>query len=104
MKFSTIKNSITFLFLFLFLSVKMAGLHAFFHADEQDDDTTTCLVCEHTVVHNLTPILDTSIQEYKIEQQELYLYNDVIGCNNFIVLSSIPVNQLFSRPPPFILS
>ena len=104
MKFSITKNSITFLFLALFISMKMAGVHAFFHTDEEDDHATTCVVCEYTIAHNLTPILYTPVQEYKIEPLELHVYKQVFVYHHFNVTSSIAVNQLFSRPPPFLLS
>lgn len=84
--------------------MKMAGLHALFHEDEHDEHTSSCVVCDYTTAQNLTPVLYAPVQEYNIEQLELHIYKQVFVYHDFNVTSSIAINQLFSRPPPFMLS
>lgn len=102
MKVSRIKNSIAFLFLVLFLSMKMVGLHALFHADD-NEHVVHCNICDHAIVHNLTPTLTSDIQCFKVENVEFIVRGTVTANYRFIIFNTISVSQLFSRPPPFLV-
>ncbi len=100
MKVSSLKNSITYLFLALFLTMKMAGFHVLLHADDKDH-ALHCVVCDHAIAHNLTPALIPDLQDFKIENTEPIVQREVTKNYNFIISSIITSDQLFSRPPPF---
>lgn len=102
MKVSRIKNSITYLFLVLFLTMKMAGLHSLLHTDDKDH-VLHCIVCDHAIVNNLTPTLTPDLHYLKIENTEPIVHVEIIKNYNFIISSTIAPDQLFSRPPPFLL-
>lgn len=103
MKFSQIKNSITFLFLILFLSMKMVGLHALTHGEDNDhnDHALHCTICDNATALNLTPTLAPDSQEFSIENKELVVTRSAIKHYSFIASNTIATNQLLSRPPPF---
>ena len=102
MKSNRIKNSVTYLFLVLFLSMKLVGLHALSHVDDKDEHAVHCVICDHAITHNLTPILTPDLDVFSIEHTEDVVEQEVIVDYNFILSSSIASNQLFSRPPPSI--
>jgi hypothetical protein len=97
MKNSLFKHSIVSFFLVLFLSVKIAGLHALSHFNADDHDAP-CELCDYTY---LTPVLSADTQQFSIEKIELILVNDFLNYYNFNSSNKIASNQLFSRPPPF---
>ena len=70
MKNSRLKNSITYLFLVLFLSMKMAGLHVLSHSDD-NEHAISCTICDHAITNNLTPVLAAEIQDFTIQTTEL---------------------------------
>ncbi|WP_179319541.1 hypothetical protein [Winogradskyella helgolandensis] len=96
------KNSITYIFIILFLSIKMVGLHALTHEDDKSEDIH-CAVCDYAVLHNLTPTLTPEPQDFSIENTELEIPRSIIKHYSFITSNAIASNQQFSRPPPFIL-
>ena len=100
MKVSRIKNSITFILLALFLTVKMAGLHVLSHSD--DKEHIDCTICDNAIVHNLTPALTPDIQHFLTENIEIVIQKEIPKTYCFSVLFTIASNQLFSRPPPLI--
>ncbi|MEP5340887.1 MAG: hypothetical protein ABJL44_08225 [Algibacter sp.] len=102
MKTSRIKNSITYSLLILFLTMKMAGIHALLHIDDKDH-APHCVICDHTTANNLTPAITPNLQDFKIENTEPIVQKEIIKNYNFIISSTIDTNQLFSRPPPFLL-
>jgi len=95
------KNSITYLFIILFLSVKMVGLHALTHEGDMND--THCEICDHAVINNSTPIVNLVPQEFIIKNTELIVSKPSIKHNRFINYYTIATDQLFCRPPPYIL-
>ena len=102
MKTSVLKHSITYFFLILFISMKMAGLHALTHSDDNDDHNTHCEICDFTLTQNLTPVLAPESQVFLIENTELVFHQEVISNYTFKGSFSFAVNQLFSRPPPYL--
>jgi len=102
-KISRKKYTITYLFLVLFLSMKITGMHALLHSDHNKELIIHCTVCENAIAHNLTPSLTPNLEEYSINNVELQVQSEVINNYNFISSSVIASNQLFSRPPPFLL-
>lgn len=101
MKSSNIKHSITYLFLVLFLSMKLVGLHTFTHMDDDEHDAP-CEVCHYAITHNFTPELSPELQDFVIENTTLVINNLVLNNYSFNVTNSIASNQLFCRPPPCI--
>lgn len=102
MKISRLKNSITLFFLALFLMMKMGGLHVLVHTDDSDHDLD-CIICDHTITHNLTPILNPDLQDFSIENIKFLVQIETAKNYTFIISSTIASYQLFSRPPPFLL-
>lgn len=102
MKNGRLKNSITCLFLVLFISMKMAGLHVLSHTNDKDH-AIHCTICDHAITHNLTPALTPDLQDFTIENTEPIVQREIIKNYNFIISSTIATDQLFSRPPPFLL-
>jgi len=101
MKSSRIKNNITYFFIVLFLSTKIAGLHSLTHTDDKDHDT--CAICDYAVVCNVTPTLTPDLNDFEIENIEIIIQKEVLNNYNFILLKKIVSQELFSRPPPFLV-
>lgn len=102
MKISPIKNSITFVFIALFFTMKMAGLHMLSHTNDEDHEIH-CAICDYAITHNLTPLLTLNLQDFTIENREPIVLGQINKSYSFIITSTIATNQLFSRPPPFLL-
>lgn len=102
MKNVRLKNSITYLLLVLFISMKMAGLHVLSHTDDKDH-AIHCTICDHAITHNLTPALSPDPQDFAIENTEQLVQREITENYNFSISSTIASDQLFSRPPPFLL-
>lgn len=102
MKNGRLKNSITSLFLVLFISMKMAGLHVLFHSDDKDH-AIHCTVCDHAIVHNLNPALTPDLPDFTIENPEFVVQRECIKNYHFIALNNLSTGLLFSRPPPSLL-
>jgi len=102
MKLSRIKYSITYLFLALFLTMKMAGLHVLIHANDEDH-AVHCAICDHTLTHNVTPALTPNLLDFAIKNTEPIVQKEIIKGFSFVSSSTIATNQLYSRPPPFLL-
>ncbi|PXX26327.1 hypothetical protein [Arenibacter sp. ARW7G5Y1] len=102
MKNSRLKNSISILFLALFLSMKMAGLHVLSHTDDKEH-ALHCYICDHAVSNNLTPAISADIPEYGIKNTESIPQLENSEHYDFVVSSTIATDQLFSRPPPSLL-
>lgn len=96
------KNSITYFFIILFLSLKMVGLHALTH-DEDKDQELHCEVCDYATINNVIPILTPEAQEFYIENTELVIVRDNLNAYSFVTHKTITSSQLLSRPPPFLL-
>lgn len=104
MRNSQWKNRITYLFLALFISMKIAGLHAVLHTDINNDDhhALHCIICDRVNSHNLTPVLPPDLQDLIIDNKELAVAKEITDNYSFIISTAIPANQLFCRPPPFL--
>ncbi|MCX2678375.1 hypothetical protein OOZ15_00330 [Galbibacter sp. EGI 63066] len=102
MKNGRLKNSITSLFLVLFISMKMTGLHVLSHTNDKDH-AIHCTICDHAITHNLTPALTPDLQDFTIENTEPIVQGEITKNYNFIALSNLASGQLFSRPPPSLL-
>ena len=105
MKTHQFKNRITYLFLVLFILMKIAGLHAALHTDVNNDDhhALHCLICDRVNANNLTPVLPPDSQDFSIENYELAVQREISENYSFIISNAIPDNLLFCRPPPFLL-
>ncbi|WP_281979411.1 hypothetical protein [Tenacibaculum mesophilum] len=102
MESNRLKNSIAYLFLVLFLSMKVGGLHVLSHTDDKDH-TSHCTICDHAVVSDLTPLVTPDTLDFSIENNEYIVLREVIKDYNFIISGTITAEQLFSRPPPFLV-
>lgn len=102
MKAGVIKNSITYFFIILFLSVKMIGLHALFHDTHQKSEKE-CAVCIHFTSHEQ----DLKLIADKLPELALpTLFSFKTPVNICIPESLYHVNKIhysFSRPPPFLV-
>ncbi|GGF71358.1 hypothetical protein GCM10011397_12870 [Wenyingzhuangia marina] len=78
----------------------MAGLHAFFHSDEDNGHINHCKVCEHVVLDNLTPSLASYTGDFEFDLLKKEITQEVKTDYNFVVISARDTSQLFSRPPP----
>ena len=96
------KNSITYFFIILFLSLKMVGLHALTHNEDKDQDLH-CEVCDYATIYNVTPALNPEAQEFYVENTELVIFKDNLNDYSFVAPNTITSSQLLSRPPPFLL-
>ena len=105
MKSSLLKNSVTYLFLILFLSMKLVGLHALSHNHDLDesDHALHCVICDHATAINLTPALTPEPQEFSFEIKEYVFTQDLRKYYNYIHSNTITSNELFCRPPPSLL-
>ncbi len=95
------KNIIASVFLALFISTKLIGLHALTHSDD-GNHPDYCLVCEHMITNNLTPILPVSEQNITFNYPFTPIEIKVIVEYHFVYGDSDIPNHLFSRPPPII--
>ncbi|GFD82691.1 hypothetical protein KUL118_55530 [Tenacibaculum sp. KUL118] len=90
------KAHIAFIFLTVFISVKLVGLHALTHEDSTVED---CSSCEYVIVGNKTPIICLQTITINFTAVNKPIFNSVffkitIYFKDFINYS------LFSRPPP----
>ncbi len=93
------KNFVTLFFVTLFFVVKVAGLHALSHHDD-DSNIQHCEVCEISTAVNFTPLLEA---EPTVLQNSAFLF--VKQQLNDKALAAIYNNKylsgyLFTRPPP----
>lgn len=100
MKIGDLKNYITYIFIVIFLSLKVAGLHVLTH---NDDGIEHCEVCDLVSITNFTPAaVNDNSQNYVSSTFELYTQKNVISHYSFIYSSDVHITNLFSRPPPFL--
>lgn len=102
MKNVRLRNSIAYLFLVLFLSMKMVGLHVLSHTND-NHHALHCTVCDHAIAHNLTPAITPDLQDFNIETTDFFVRTELIKSYDYIISSTIATDQLFSRPPPPLL-
>ncbi|WP_282148248.1 hypothetical protein [Algibacter lectus] len=102
MKTNRIKNSITYFLLVIFFSMKMAGFHVMSHTDD-DDHAIHCNICDHAITNNLTPLITPVFSNFSLDDIEYLLPKEISQNYKFILASSSSKDQLFSRPPPFLL-
>ncbi len=93
------RNIIASVFVALFVSTKLIGLHTLTHNDE-GNHPDHCLVCEHMITNNFTPILPVSGQEITPNHSFIAIKSKVVTEYHFIYSDSDIPNPLFSRPPP----
>lgn len=93
------KQSVAYLLLVFFISIKLTGAHAYFH-EEDHGHSDDCQVCEYAITTNLTPVLAPDTPHFVFE-------NDAIISDHFIqtkypngVVKTLLTSQLVSRPPP----
>ncbi|WP_146035157.1 hypothetical protein [Formosa algae] len=103
MRTARVKHSISYLFLILFLSMKLVGLHALSHHEDDDDHDLHCVVCYHAAAINHTPALAPDLQEFSFEIKEYVFTQDLRKYYNYIHSNAIASNELFCRPPPTLL-
>lgn len=92
----------TYFFLVLVLSVKMAGLHVLSHSNDQDH-ALHCSICDQAIVQDLAPALPVELPDFSLENNEFVVQQELATRYNFVVSNTLPSNQLFSRPPPSLL-
>ena len=102
MKLSIVKNSITYLLLALFLSMKMAGIHSLSHSDESGD-AIYCAICDSSIDHNLTPTLVPNSIDFEVSTTTFTLQKEEIVNYNFSLSKNKKLRKLLSRPPPSLV-
>ncbi|MGY0392644.1 hypothetical protein ACW5R3_08835 [Bizionia sp. KMM 8389] len=80
----------------------MVGLHALSHADDEDY-AIHCAVCDTAIANKLTPAITPDLPSFVIENTELPTEQELVANYNFVFSNTIASNQLFSRPPPYLL-
>ncbi len=101
MKIGQLKNYITYIFIAIFLSLKVAGLHALTHNDDDDDTVEHCEVCDIVTIFNFTPIINDTTPNYIDNNYEFCFQSKAISHYNFVYSTTTNITSLFSRPPPF---
>lgn len=102
MGISRTKNRIVYLFLALFVSMQVTGLHVLTHMDD-DDGIVHCALCDYTIVNNQTPLLSPDTQEFNLGQVVFITKKETTREFHFIYCDTAIPNHLFSRPPPAYL-
>lgn len=102
MKNGYLKNSITYLFLAIFLSTKLASFHVINHAEDKEH-ALHCTICDHIVTTNSTPVVVADVAEFTFENKEFYFPIQPKNHYSFEISGEIASDQLFSRPPPVAL-
>lgn len=98
MKIGHLKNYIAFIFVAIFLFLKVAGLHVLTH---DDDNIEHCDVCDLVTATNFTPIIGDTAQNQIEGNFEFCLQANTINDYNFVYRATTNIDCLFSRPPPF---
>ena len=101
MKSNRLKNSISFIFLALFLATKLIGLHVLTH-DDDSDYVDHCAICHNIAVDIHTPAVLDDTGELLSPTIEFVPQNEVVTGYDFQVSASTWPSLHFSRPPPSI--
>ncbi|MEH6682350.1 MAG: hypothetical protein V7724_17535 [Sediminicola sp.] len=102
MKNGRLKNSITYLFLVIFLCVKMAGLHVLTHTEDKDH-IVNCALCDHALAHDQTPAILSDLSDTGLKRYVGMAHTELSRDYHFTNSGAIAKDQLFSRPPPSFL-
>lgn len=82
--------------------MKMVGLHVLSHTDDKDH-AVHCVICDHSLSNNITPALSPEIQVIDITDLLSYPENKKHNDYHFVLIASLEVEHLFSRPPPYLI-
>jgi len=82
--------------------MKLGGLHAISHIEDKDH-AKHCTVCHHSIVNDLTPTLNPEIQNFSLENVEVFVKIEISKDYHSLVLSTVESNELLPRPPPFLV-
>lgn len=102
MKIGRLKESIAYIFLALFLLMKMAGLHVLTHQYDQDQ-IVHCTVCHQVKISNHTPVLLSDAPDSTSHNLKSGHRPEIVRERNLLIDNTPTPDQLFSRPPPFSL-
>ncbi|WP_299780023.1 hypothetical protein [uncultured Formosa sp.] len=80
--------------------MKLVGLHALSHIENEDHDLH-CVVCQHTTTQNLAPALTPDSQNYNLEVPVFFVKKELSKNYCFSISNTLDTHQLFSRPPPY---
>ncbi|ASV30748.1 hypothetical protein [Maribacter cobaltidurans] len=100
MKSNRLKNSISFIFLALFMATKLIGLHVLTHDDP--DCLDSCAICHNIAADSHTPAVLEDSGEPLSPAIEFVPQNEVAIGYDFQVSTTTCPSLLFSRPPPSI--
>lgn len=99
MRSLSLKNIISLFFVFSFLLIRVADLHAFSHFS--DDDGTDCELCELIITHNqFTPFSNHDVEnfDYKLF---IVCYKETTNSNYSALNSCITLPKtVYNKPPP----
>lgn len=95
-----LKNSIAYVFLALFISMKLANFHVFTHT-EDSGHLIHCMICDTAIANDhFNPVLPNSIPDFGISPQIFISKKEPLPVYHFEFSSAEVYNHLFSRPPP----
>lgn len=93
-----IKQSLSLVFLALFLTTKMAGLHALTHDDSDLNDD--CAICHVIGTDHQTPVVLLEPDEFVPVIFYPVLQNQILSFRPVLLQDDLHSYYLFSRPPP----
>ena len=99
MKVNNFKHIITYLLLGIFISIKVAGLHAFSHYDDKVEDVEHCETCDFITTNNIIPLINDDIKSIEFNNLEFFTHN-IKSYYSFTYNNTLTNGCLFSRPPP----
>lgn len=99
MKANRLKNSISFMFLALFLATKLIGLHVLTH-DDDTDYVDHCAICHNIATDNHTLALLNDPGESLSQNVDFVVHHKVEAGYDFQISCNTDPSLLFSRPPP----
>ncbi|MBU2938497.1 hypothetical protein KO494_02995 [Lacinutrix sp. C3R15] len=82
--------------------MKITGLHALSHTDA-NEDAIDCTICDHAILHNVTPLQTPDFNFLEIKNNEPVLQREITLNNKCVIYKYSTSSKLFSRPPPFLL-
>ncbi len=92
------KYAISSLLLIAFLTVKVVGAHSFVHFSDDTDTIETCILCDHFLGQNETPLVLNTVPDFKpaiaFISQEVNLHYAYIYHNKELSY------HFYNKPPP----
>ena len=98
MMMARIKYSLSLVFLALFLTTKMGGLHVLTHDDSELNDD--CAICHVLTTDQQTAVVLPESEEFVPATYYPVLQNQALFDRTILLQGDLHSYHLFSRPPP----